>query len=141
MRKYLYITAIAFLFCGCSVLDTKPAEKVVQQFYSFLKTENYTTVPDIFTSDFYTNVSKEAYKTMLINNNKLLGHMENYKLTGWDVRYRTGKFQSGKYYTLTYAVEYANYRAIETVILYRSTDRDVIKIKAYDINSSAFQKR
>ena len=65
---------------------------------------------------------------------------ESTSLEGWNVKNIASTSGSGTYYQFEYHTNYANYSAVEKVVLFKPKGSDMIKIIGHNISSDAFLK-
>ena len=131
----LLIVLIIFfvkLFSG-SLAETG---KVIDEFYSYTKAEDYDSAMTLFHEVFFTKTSEEELLTFLEIIDSELGNVEDYELRNFDVHAISGTTDVN----LQYVVNRTKFPSIESFSLRKDKDTDSSLITGYRVDSVGFVK-
>lgn len=146
MKKTILFLPIilGLIFTSCNsnstnindVADKEDAEKVIEEFYSYIDQNTFTKAEKLFSDEFYAVTSKVTLRDIFQKTNKNLGNYEKKVLVEWKTRRMTGTNSKTEYFFI-YEVKYQKFKAKETVVLSKEKD-GVIRIISYNVNSEGF---
>lgn len=129
---------IYFIFLGCLSPDKSLGEKVTMLYYEAFKKNDYDTILNLYSKDFYKTTPQNEWKDTLLKVKNKLGNILNYELISWKIKRYRGIGIGGIYYNFVYNVKYSNYLATEKITLYQLNNNDEIRILGHDIQSGGF---
>ncbi|RZJ47727.1 MAG: hypothetical protein EOO44_22050 [Flavobacterium sp.] len=141
--KRFFLLIFIMLLCSCHLnniyeneeAEKAAAEKVADEFYNFIKRQEFVQSEVLFSSGFYKISSREDLQILLNATNKLVGNYQSRKLIDWKTKRIEGSNPSSEYF-LVYEVIYDKYPSRDTFRLVKEDGE--IKIFAYNVNSEGF---
>lgn len=137
MKKIVLVLALMSMVCltGCCFLENKEkAAKVVDDFYSKLKMQDYEGTLDMYHEKWFTVTPREKTAEFLEKVDGKLGKVEDYVLVDWNSQSYVGE-GSGNYITLVYEVNRTKYSSQETFTIFNPEGTGKFLILGYNINS------
>jgi len=144
-KAFLFSIIISVLMLtGCNfnatnindVSDKKEGEKVIEEFYSYMKNKQFISAEKLFSEGFFAVTSKVTLQDIFQKTNKNLGDYEGKKLLEWNTRKVVGTSSKIEYF-FVYEVKYKKFKAKETVVMFKEKD-GVIRIISYNVTSDGF---
>jgi len=142
VRRFL-ITSVSYLFFSCRFnstfinreQDKDDAEKITNQFYDFLKANEYSKTYSLFSNSFFEVTDTTKLKNMYTTMHEKLGFIENISLDKWETKIVRGT-DAKSIYVLQYFVKRKNFDSRETITLTKENEQ--IEIYGYKVNSDGF---
>lgn len=141
----LYLFSLLLIASSCNFNSTylnreedkKDAEKVADQFYTFVEKNDLKNLSHLLSNQFKAVTNAQKLNDYLTGTANKLGEIESKKLDHWETKVIRGSNASARY-VLYYIVERAKFQAKETVTL--TAENDQIKILGYNVNSEGLLK-
>jgi hypothetical protein len=129
------------LLGGCGMQKSRAdAEKIVARHFDKVRDRAYDGALADYDDEFFSVVSRDEWARRLGQVEAKLGPFQSYTVAEWNVNSKFGTGAGGTYVTLTCNVAYANYTAVEQMVLYRAKSDDDFKILRHGINSEGLFK-
>ena len=120
------------------VEDKKVAEEITDQFYNYIKNENFDATLNLFGDKFWEVTTEDQMLKIFTLTKEKLGLLNEINLDQWETRRVEGTNPSASY-LFVFKNQYSNYEATETIRLMKDENGE-IKIVAYNINSMGFRE-
>lgn len=115
------------------VEDKEEAEEIVNQFYEYLKKQDFESIINLHSESFFDNSSKKQIEKLYANVQTRLGKLKKTELDNWQTKVVIGTNAISTYFFI-YKNSYEMFDAMEKIRLIKEEDGQT-RVISYDINS------
>lgn len=131
------LVLVGGLFGGCGFKQAKlDSEAVLTRHFQTIATNGFETANADYGSQFFKQISKEKWVTLLTKVESKLGPYKSHTIQGWRVFQNANTSGSGTTVAITCRVTYAKHTATESFTLFKGTGESDFKIVGHKISST-----